>query len=273
MPVFFTSDTHFGHAAVIGHCNRPFASVAEMDEVMVGRWNAAVAPDDEVWHLGDFAVGRDPARVFGRLNGEKHLVLGNHDQANKPTLRLPWASMHVMETVNVDGVLVVLCHYPMRSWYGAAHGSLHLFGHVHGALADTDRSVDVGVDRWDFTPVTLARARARMAASAPSPPEVIEVTTNSVAMTGVSACRSGQRRGVTQLGWMSPEQVEYERLKVDWADATEDEQARAVRRLGSPGIPADSYSYLRTLLHVEVTRDAVQRRLQERNRPNSFKFD
>ncbi len=35
MAVFFTSDTHFGHANIIGYCRRPFGSVQEMDDAMV----------------------------------------------------------------------------------------------------------------------------------------------------------------------------------------------------------------------------------------------
>jgi calcineurin-like phosphoesterase family protein len=27
-----------------------------MDEAMIGRWNGAAHPDDEVWHPGDFAA-------------------------------------------------------------------------------------------------------------------------------------------------------------------------------------------------------------------------
>ena len=44
---------------------------------MVLRWNALVAPDDEVWHLGDFAVRQSAERVAGlltELHGRKHLV-------------------------------------------------------------------------------------------------------------------------------------------------------------------------------------------------------
>ena len=169
MTVFFTADTHFVHANIIGYCRRPFVSVEDMDEEMITRWNAVVKPTDEVWHLGDFAKGNDPARYFNRLAGEKHLILGNHDQANRHVLQLPWASQHVIETVSVEHTLIVLFHYPMRAWPHGARGALHAFGHVHGELADTDRSVDVGVDHWDFTPVTLRRMRERMAASAPSP--------------------------------------------------------------------------------------------------------
>ena len=103
MTTFFTADTHFGHASIIDHCARPFASAAEMDRAMVDIWNSVVGPRDTVWHVGDFWCGpsRDKAdaeRVFRRLHGQKHLVAGNHDGA--ATKALPWASVR-------DGVAVV----------------------------------------------------------------------------------------------------------------------------------------------------------------------
>lgn len=39
MTTFFSADTHFGHANIISHCARPFASVKDMDEAMVTRWS------------------------------------------------------------------------------------------------------------------------------------------------------------------------------------------------------------------------------------------
>lgn len=53
------------------------------------------------------------------------------------------------------GYEVFLSHYPHRSWNKKFHGSIHVYGHVHGALPDHDRSTDVGVDCWDFKPVSL----------------------------------------------------------------------------------------------------------------------
>ena len=82
MAVFFTSDTHFGHGGALGLYRRPFGSVPAMNEAIVARWNEAVGPDDEVWHLGDFAI-RQPSEtveaLLARLNGRKHLVAGNND--------------------------------------------------------------------------------------------------------------------------------------------------------------------------------------------------
>src|SRR5215470_11491214 len=95
MAIFFTSDTHFGHGGALGLFGRPFSSVAAMDEALIERWNAAVGPADEVWHLGDFAIGAKPARIAAihhRLNGHKHLIAGNNDGVG--TLQLDgWKSV------------------------------------------------------------------------------------------------------------------------------------------------------------------------------------
>src|ERR1700759_893538 len=82
LAVWFTADTHFGHAGALALYRRPFSSVAAMNEEMVVRWNAAVGADEDVWDLGDFALPTTApaASAFPRgLNGRKHLVTGNND--------------------------------------------------------------------------------------------------------------------------------------------------------------------------------------------------
>ena len=173
MAVFFTSDTHFGHAGALGRFRRPFASVAAMDEAMVAAWNAAIGADDEVWHLGDFALRTKPeamAALLERLNGTKHLIAGNND--GPPTLALPgWASVGHYAEIRVEDTPLVLCHYPFRTWNGMYKGALNLHGHSHGALKPMPRQIDVGVDVWSFRPVRLAelaaRRRRKAAAAAP----------------------------------------------------------------------------------------------------------
>jgi calcineurin-like phosphoesterase family protein len=78
VPVFFTSDTHFGHAGARGLYRRPFDSVAAMDAAMLDRWNATVDPKDEIWHLGDFAHDVSETAMT-ELLGRKHLITGNND--------------------------------------------------------------------------------------------------------------------------------------------------------------------------------------------------
>jgi calcineurin-like phosphoesterase family protein len=156
--VLFTSDTHFGHAGALSLYRRPFSSVAEMNEAMIERWNATVGPEDEVWHLGDFSLRQNPdvvAATLARLNGIKHLVAGNNDPPATTGLAL-WASVQPYAELELDGVGLVLCHYPFRSWRGMGKGWLDLHGHSHGRMKPLPRQFDVGVDVWDFRPVTLA---------------------------------------------------------------------------------------------------------------------
>jgi calcineurin-like phosphoesterase family protein len=160
--IFFTSDTHFGHGGALGLYRRPFASVPAMDEALIARWNETVGPDDEVWHLGDFAIRQRHAVVvelLGRLAGNKHFVTGNNDPAETTALDA-WASVQPYAEISIDGVFLVLCHYPFRSWRGMAKGSVNLHGHCHGRLKPQPRQFDVGVDVWDFRPVTMAEILA-----------------------------------------------------------------------------------------------------------------
>ncbi len=132
---------------------------------MEQRWNATVGPDDEVWHLGDVALGpRSPASAaafamrlverLSRLHGRKHLVAGNNDPAGVRSWT-GWASVQDYAEIATDGVLLVLCHYALRSWNGMRRGALNLHGHSHGQLAPLPRQFDVGVDVRAFRPVTL----------------------------------------------------------------------------------------------------------------------
>ena len=174
MTVLFTSDTHFGHAGALRLYRRPFDSVRAMDEVMIARWIEVVAADDEVWHLGDFAIGQRAAAmaaILDRLAGRKHLVLGNNDGPATAGLGA-WASVRRYAEMEVDGARLVLCHYPFRTWNGMGRGALNLHGHSHGRLKPLRRQADVGVDAWDFRPAPLAeilRRRTRAGRAAPAP--------------------------------------------------------------------------------------------------------
>jgi calcineurin-like phosphoesterase family protein len=157
MAAFFTSDTHFGHGGALGLYRRPFASVAAMNEALIAGWNERIGPGDEVWHLGDFAI-RQPAAIaaalLARLDGVKHLVAGNNDPPATTALD-GWASVQPYAEIEADGVALVLCHYPFRSWRGMDKGSVNLHGHSHGRLKPLPRQFDVGVDVWGFRPVAL----------------------------------------------------------------------------------------------------------------------
>ena len=155
MTIFFTADTHFGDHRTINIQKRPFASVAEMDAVLMERWNATVAPDDEVWHLGDVArrAGDVPA-LLEQLNGIKHLLRGNNDP-DATVAATGWATVQDYAEIMLEDRRLILCHYPFRSWNGQHKGAINLHGHSHGRLKPMPRQFDVGVDVHGFAPVRL----------------------------------------------------------------------------------------------------------------------
>lgn len=164
MDVWFTGDSHFGHTNVIDYCDRPYASADEMDADLIARWNARVAPGDTVYHVGDLSF-RNPARtndIIYALNGQIHLILGNHDKAHVRWKGLAWTGPY--KEIKVGEQRIVLFHYAMRVWHRSHHGAWHLYGHSHGSLADDPASfsADVGVDARSLAPIHFEEVRELM---------------------------------------------------------------------------------------------------------------
>ncbi len=157
--VWFTSDTHFGHKNIIGYCNRPFEDAEEMTEVLIANWNERVKPQDTVYHLGDFAYTKKTSQIneiVRRLNGHKYLIFGNHDKKDvKRAEGFVW--MGDYKRIRVNEKRIILFHYAMRTWHGSHRGSWQLYGHSHGSLPLDYKTmaIDVGVDVWDYAPISF----------------------------------------------------------------------------------------------------------------------
>ena len=177
MTRWFTSDLHLGHANIIGYCDRPWPDVDAMDRGLVERWNATVSDDDEVWVLGDVAMGRvdESLRLIRELAGRKLLVPGNHDRCwpGRGERAGDWVGRYrdagfaeilpeVVE-LTIGGHPTLACHFP---YVGDSHdeerfeshrpvddGRLLLHGHVHTRWRVEGRQVNVGCDVWGYRPV------------------------------------------------------------------------------------------------------------------------
>jgi len=153
MAWFFTSDPHFNHKRIIEHSHRPFASVEAMNETIITRINERVGKGDQLVICGDFAFGNKAAAmdILRRLNGQIHMIRGNHDSVAW-SFRDRFASFRDLAEFKVNGRCVIACHYSLRTWNKAHHGAIHVYGHSHGTLGATVASMDVGVDTNDFYP-------------------------------------------------------------------------------------------------------------------------
>ena len=170
--IFYTADLHLGHENIISYCNRPFSSVGEMNETIVSYWNAVVRPEDEVYILGDvlFKINSTSPLYLDRMNGKKHLIIGNHDKRNLKIdrFRALFDSIDNYLELTGDGRRVILFHYPIVEWDGYYRGYYHLYGHIHNNDNEANRimqavpnAFNAGVDLNDFTPQTLTQLICR----------------------------------------------------------------------------------------------------------------
>lgn len=187
--VWFTGDSHFGHESkrggIIAYCNRPFACVEEMDDVLIGAWNSRVGKKDVVYHLGDFTLSgwKFASSVLEQLKGEIHVLWNrvHHDRRWIDEFReTGWEryTIHYHEPIFEPAITVleglagprlpiVLCHYPFARWDGSHFGSFHLFGHCHGNYQPEGLALDVGVDNayklfGEYRPIHLDEVREYM---------------------------------------------------------------------------------------------------------------
>jgi calcineurin-like phosphoesterase family protein len=138
-----------------------------MDFYLIKNWNDRVHGNDAVYFLGDLSfhsVGKT-IEIVKRLNGKKYWIVGNHDQKLKKNTELvslfEWVKD--IETIYIQDpeahkgrYKVVLSHYPMLSWDGSSHGSIHLHGHSHGTCQHPSKfAIDVGVDCFKYAPVSF----------------------------------------------------------------------------------------------------------------------
>ena len=154
--VFITSDTHFFHSNIIKYCNRPWGSAEEMNEGLIENWNRVVHPEDVVIHLGDFCFGgrHKVESIFGRLNGEIDLVLGNHDKLRVAEY-YDIGFHRVYDRPVVYDNFFVMSHAPLQ-WIKDGDVYYNVFGHVHDMplyKTWTKNSCCACVERHNYTPI------------------------------------------------------------------------------------------------------------------------
>ncbi|SFL74640.1 Calcineurin-like phosphoesterase superfamily protein [Paenibacillus sp. 1_12] len=158
--VFVISDHHFGHTNIIDFESRPFSDANEMTETMIEKWNAVVAKDDKVFHLGDFSFlnKEKTASIVSRLNGYKYLILGNHDRGRSRRWWLDVGFDEVSEQAIVYNGFYFLSHEPMYMNKHMPYVNIH--GHIHGQKYEGKQYINVSVEQWDYTPVSFEYIKA-----------------------------------------------------------------------------------------------------------------
>ena len=158
--VFFIADLHLGHQNMALH--RGFSSVEEHDEYVIAKYNSVVHKRDVTYVLGDMTMEKSsPYPLLDRLNGVKHVVLGNHDRRQDVKKLLEHVES-VAGMIQYKGVMLTHCPiHPMELDY---RFNKNIHGHIHGKIVmkmldgweeSDDRYICVSCEQVDYTPKTL----------------------------------------------------------------------------------------------------------------------
>jgi calcineurin-like phosphoesterase family protein len=164
--IFVISDTHFGHANILGFTDntgkrvRDFSDVTEMNECMIQRWNSVVTPSDKVYHLGDVFFGseKNAHDVLSVLNGHKRLVVGNHDNLKNKVLHMHFEKISLWRMFPDYGFL--LTHVPVHpSTLGESRFTgkqmVNVHGHIHQNKSPEGPYKCVCVEQTNYYPIAL----------------------------------------------------------------------------------------------------------------------
>lgn len=155
-----------------------------MNEELIKRWNERISPTDTVYVLGDMALCpyKEFEPIAKRLNGIKYLIKGNHDKYSEGQYRkLGFTVFHELK-LKLAGQMVRLSHYPYSlPWYKRLFAFkselrfmdrrpprvkgewlMHGHSHVKWQLADNENRIHIGVDAFNYYPVSLREIESIM---------------------------------------------------------------------------------------------------------------
>ena len=154
--VFFISDLHLGHKNILKFSGgfRYGETIEQHDQWIIDQINSAVKKRDILYILGDLAFGNENLTKLSKINGQKNLILGNHDKGNM-TLYTPYFQ----------------CIYGMKKYKGfwLSHAPLHtqsrrglfnIHGHVHQNSVPELDYINVSVEVLNGVPLSYEQILA-----------------------------------------------------------------------------------------------------------------
>ena len=161
----YIADLHLGHINVTkagkDFDKRGFKDLNEMHEAITMKWNNAVTNADHVYILGDVMWKANSQNydyykgLLKGLNGNKHLILGNHDNFSMSRYRKLFEEIipykEVVDRLNGENKRVILSHYYMPFYNHHYRGAIMLHGHSHNsAESDMERRLTAMLNRQGF---------------------------------------------------------------------------------------------------------------------------
>ena len=129
--IWITTDTHFGHHAIINSFGRP----ENFEDIIITQWKKVVLPTDTIIHLGDVTFGNKTflSSIMSQLPGKKVLIKGNHDYKHSDVWFLDAGFDFVCTSFISDKILYT--HIPVQTLPEGCN--YNICGHVHNLPIET----------------------------------------------------------------------------------------------------------------------------------------
>lgn len=176
--IFFISDHHLGHEAILTFKNkdgspvRSFNNVDEMHNFIIEEHNKVVSKHDKVYFLGDVAIKKEALPLLNKMNGKKRLILGNHDIFNdRKQLKLNNQIVYINEYYQYfEEVLAykvfpdnfICSHIPLNKKSITERFCFNVHGHLHNNVVINNEGLEdpsyfnVSCERLNFKPIEFS---------------------------------------------------------------------------------------------------------------------
>jgi len=151
MSVFIIGCLHIGHENMAK--TRGFGCSYQHDSLIFENWNNTVSKRDKVFILGDITMEKSNYDFFERLNGYKHVVLGNHDQPQHVPFLLKYVD-------KVSGPFRYkneywLTHIPVHPIEFEYRVKMNIHAHIHEVELNDARYFNVDAKRIGYKPISF----------------------------------------------------------------------------------------------------------------------
>lgn len=162
--IYIISDTHFNHSRILeftdekGKKIREFQDVHEMNEKMIYEWNSTVRDNDHVIHLGDVIFGNPDEyhHILNRLNGQKSLILGNHDY-DASYFKDHFKTIRSSLRFEIDDMTLFFSHYPTvkECFIYDDKKTFNIHGHIHEKKMNDPVYENMCVEHLQYRPLNI----------------------------------------------------------------------------------------------------------------------
>ncbi len=130
--------------------------------MIIRNWNELIAPDEQILHLGDFALGKksDFDLLTEGLNGKLFLIRGNHDRLSKTYFKVHGVTL-LNEPLLVDYENQIKLAFSHRPIVPLLDNIINLHGHIHNVPPPPEgsnlgpRHINMSVEVREYRPWRL----------------------------------------------------------------------------------------------------------------------